>query len=135
MSKANVTRLFVGAIMAVVVGIVIAIATVVVALADGVVAFGGPDVVTVDGDALPGSLTWLAIAALFIVGGEVAALASWAGALLNTVRLDDKTWFIVLLVLGLFSLGWVAMVAYLIAGPDGKREIATESRIGTAVQI
>ena len=44
---------------------------------------------------------------------------SWIGALLNTWRLDSKTWFAVLLLLGIFNLGFFAMVAYLIAGPDG----------------
>ena len=125
MSKASVTRLFVGAIIAVVVGIVIAVATVVVALAGGVVALGGPDVVTVDGDALPGTLIWLLIASVVVAGGAIAAVVSWIGALLNTVRLEDKTWFLVLLVLGLFSLGWLAMVAYLIAGPDATRPDVT----------
>ena len=44
---------------------------------------------------------------------------SWIGALLNTWRLDSKTWFAILLLLGLFNLGFFAMIAYLIAGPDG----------------
>jgi hypothetical protein len=45
--------------------------------------------------------------------------------LLNTAELTDKTWFIILLVLGLFSFGLVAMIAYVIAGPDGHRSPAT----------
>ena len=40
---------------------------------------------------------------------------------INTAELEDKTWFVVLLVLGLFSFGFVAMLAYVIAGPDGVR--------------
>ena len=44
---------------------------------------------------------------------------SWIGALLNTWQLDSKTWFAVLLLLGIFNLGFFAMIAYLIAGPDG----------------
>jgi hypothetical protein len=43
---------------------------------------------------------------------------AWIGALFNTFRLDGKTWFVALLVLCLFSFGWVAMVAYVVAGPD-----------------
>jgi hypothetical protein len=118
MSKATVTRLFFGAIAALAGGLVVALATVVAAIAGGVVTIGGSDVVSFDGQVFAESLPWLLIAALVFAGGTVAVLASWIGALLNTWQLDDKTWFVALLVLGLFSFGWVAMVAYVIAGPD-----------------
>jgi hypothetical protein len=135
MSKGTITRLFVGAILAVAVGLVVALATVVAALAGGVVTIGGPNVVTVDGGAFAGTLAWLVIASIVIACGAIAALASWIGALSNTVRLDDKTWFVLLLVLGLFSFGWVAMVAYVIAGPDGTTNGVTDRYITTAGQI
>jgi hypothetical protein len=61
------------------------------------------------------------LAAAVVAGGGLAAIASWVGALLNTAQLDDKTWFVVLLVLGLFSFGWLGMIAYVFAGPDGSR--------------
>ena len=118
MSKSTVTRLFFGAILLLAVSIVVALATLVAAMAGGVVAIGGPNVATVDGEVFAGSLPWLLIAALVFAGGAIAALASWIGALLNTWQLEDKTWFVALLVLGLLSFGWVAMVAYVIAGPD-----------------
>jgi hypothetical protein len=118
MSKATVTRLFVGANVAAMVGLVVGVATVVAALAGGVVAIGGPAVVAVDGAAVAGSLPWLLIAGLVLAAGVIAGVASWIGALSNTVGLDDRTWFIGLLALGLVGLGWVAMVAYVIAGPD-----------------
>ena len=56
--------------------------------------------------------------------GGIVQLAAWIGALVNTYRLQDKTWFAILLAGGLLSvviglLGFAAMVAYLIAGPDG----------------
>ncbi len=38
------------------------------------------------------------------------------GAVLNTALLENKTWFIVLLVTGLLSFGFIAMVVYLIVG-------------------
>jgi hypothetical protein len=118
MSKGTIIRLFFGAIVALAVGLVVALATLVTAIAGGVVTLGGPNVVTVDGQVFAQSLPWLLIAALVFAGGEIAALASWIGALLNTWQLEDKTWFVALLVLGLFSFGWVAMVAYVFAGPD-----------------
>jgi hypothetical protein len=58
-----------------------------------------------------------------VVGG-IVQLAAWVGALINTNRIADKTWFAVLLIGGLLGLvfapvGFAAMVAYLVAGPDG----------------
>ena len=44
---------------------------------------------------------------------------SWIGALLNTSQLESKTWFAVLLLTGIFNFGFIAMLAYVIAGPDG----------------
>lgn len=119
MSKKAITQLFIGAALAVVVGFAVGIVAFVVAAASGVIEIGGVDVVTVDGDRLAGVLVWLVIASLLIGGGGILAIAAWVGSLFNTVRLDDKTWFILLLVLGLASFGWVAMIAYVVAGPDG----------------
>jgi hypothetical protein len=118
MSKSAITRLFAGAVVALVVGVLLALVAVVGALAGGVVALGGPAVVTVDGGAIPGTVGWLIVASLAMAGGALAAIVSWIGALMNTVQLEDKTWFLALLVLGLASFGWVAMVAYSLAGPD-----------------
>lgn len=132
MSKSTVTRLFVGANVAVVAGVVLALAAVVAALAGGVVAIGGPDVVTVDGDAFAGALGWLLLAALVIAGGVAVGVASWIGALFNTSRLEDKTWFVALLALGLLSFGWIAMVAYVVAGPDGDAGSSDRTMIAVA---
>ena len=121
MSKATITRLFFGAILALAVGVVLALVTVVAALANGAVHIGGPDVVHIDGAAIAGALPWLLLAGLVFLGGEIAAVVSWIGALLNSWQLEDRTWFVLLLVLGVFSLGWVAMIAYVVAGPDSTR--------------
>ncbi len=60
------------------------------------------------------------------IAGGIVQLAAWIGALVNTNLVPDKTWFIVLLVGGILGLsfsvgllGFAAMVAYLVAGPDG----------------
>jgi hypothetical protein len=132
MSKSTVTRLFFAAIAALAVGLVMSLATVIAALAGGVVHIGGPNVVHVDGAALVGALPWLLLAVLVFTAGEVAALAAWIGALLNTWQLDDKTWFVALLVLGLFSFGWIAMAAYVLAGPDARRQDTAHAAIATA---
>jgi hypothetical protein len=56
--------------------------------------------------------------------GGLVQLVAWIGALINTYRLQDKVWFVVLLAGGILSLafgliGFASMVAYLVAGPDG----------------
>jgi hypothetical protein len=135
MSKTTVTRLFVGAIVAVVTGGALAFATVIAALVGGVVSIGGPTAVSVNGDALARAIPWLVIAGLAATGGAIAAIASWIGALLNTFRLDDKTWFVTLLVLGVLSLGWVAIVAYIVAGPDGKEQGAPHAEVATVTRM
>ena len=57
-----------------------------------------------------------------ILGGTIAAVVSWIAALLNTWQLEDKTWFASLLALGLLGFGVVAMIAYVVAGPDGTQD-------------
>jgi hypothetical protein len=134
-SKATVTRLFIAANLALGVGLVIGLVTLVSALADGAVTIGGSQVVSFDGDAIGGALPWLAIAAVALAGGVIAAVVSWIGALISTARLDDKTWFVGLLVLGLISLGWVAMVAYAVAGPDGAVPRSADQGVAPATRI
>ena len=125
MSKSMIDRLFIGAIVAVIAGWVIAIVAIVAALAGRAVVLGGPDVVTVNSEAFTSTFVVLAIASLVAAGGTIAGVASWVGALFNTARLEDKTWFVVLLVLGIWSFGFVAMVAYVVAGPDSTGRDAT----------
>ena len=43
---------------------------------------------------------------------------AWIGALVRTVELTDKTWFVVLLVTGLLGVGLVGMIVYLIAAKE-----------------
>jgi H+/Cl- antiporter ClcA len=121
-SKATVTRVFWGSLVAVIAGAVLVFAAVWVAYANGAFVMDGPDVVGVQSTPAAWAVIGLGIvAALAIIAGLIGGLVSWIGALLNTAQLEDKTWFIVLLVLGLVSFGLVAMIAYVIAGPDGTR--------------
>jgi hypothetical protein len=123
MSKKNVTRLFVSAIVAVGAGLVLGFAALWAALASDAINLGGSHYIDVNG----GSGAWTAlglviVGSLAILGGTVAAVVSWIGALLNTSQLEDKTWFASLLVLGLLGFGVVAMIAYVVAGPDGTKQ-------------
>ena len=53
------------------------------------------------------------------IGGLIAGLIAWIGALLNTWQFESKAWFVGLLLLGIFNLGFFAMVAYILAAPSG----------------
>jgi len=124
-SKATVTKVFVGSVVAVIAGAVLAFAAVWIAYASGAFVMSGPDVIGVQSTPYAWTIVGLGIvAALAMIAGFIGGLVSWIGALLNTAQLDDKTWFIVLLVLGLLSFGLVAMIAYVIAGPDGAKQTA-----------
>jgi hypothetical protein len=124
-SKSLVTRLFVGSIVAVVAGLVLGLAAVIVAYNGGAFVMNGPDVTGIHSTPFAVSMVVLALACIVaIIGGAITGLVSWIGALINTAELDDKTWFVLVLVLGLFSMGFIAMIAYVIAGPDGNpREV------------
>jgi hypothetical protein len=120
MSKRTITWLFGAGVAAVLAGVVLGAAACAAAIASGVVVMDGPDVVGFNASAAGWTVVLAAIAGtVAIVGGAIAGLVSWVGALVNTAQLDDKVWFVMLLVLGVFSFGLIAMIAYVIAGPDG----------------
>jgi hypothetical protein len=120
MTKPTITRLFVGGLVAGIAGLVLAIVAVFAMFANNVFVMDGPDVAAVHWTAFAWSMVGVMIVAgLAMVAGAIAGLVAWIGALLNTGQLDDKVWFVLLLVLGLFSFGFIAMIAYVLAGPDG----------------
>jgi hypothetical protein len=119
MSKATVTRLFIGSGIAILSGAILAAATVSLAIANNVFVMSGPDDIGLRGSVLAWSLLGLGIVGgLAVAGGMIGGLVAWIGALLNTWQLESRTWFAVLLLLGIFNLGFFAMIAYLVAGPD-----------------
>ena len=128
MTKATVTRLFIGSIVAAGAGAIFAILAVGLAFANDLFVMSGPDVVGVRGGPLALSLLGLGIVgALAIAGGLIAGLVSWIGALLNTWQRESKGWFVGLLLLGIFNFGFIAMIAYVIAGPDGTKAPARQA--------
>ena len=50
----------------------------------------------------------------------ITGFVAWIGAVLNTWQLESKAWFVALVLTGIFNFGFIAMIAYVIAGPDGK---------------
>src|SRR5262249_52942319 len=129
----TVTQLFVAAIAAFGVGLVLGIAALSAALASDAIDLGGPHFIDVNG----GSGAWTAlglviVGSLGLVGGTVVGGGSWIGALVNTWQLEDKLWFASLLALGLLGLGVFAMIAYVVAGPDGTKQGAAPGLLSPA---
>jgi hypothetical protein len=116
MSKPTITWLFVSAIVALAAGLVLVLAAVWAAVASD----------------LALTVTLVIVGSLALLTGAVTGVVAWIGALLNTARLEDKTWFVSLLVLGLFSAGLLAMTAYVLAGPDGTTKGAAPAGIAPA---
>jgi hypothetical protein len=99
--------------------------TVALAISNDVLVMSGPDVTRIRSGVLSWTLLGLMALAVFVLLFAAAAhFAAWIGAVLNTAHLPDKTWFVVLLVVGLLGFVFIATIAYVIAGPDGLK--ATE---------
>ena len=125
MSKRTVTRLFIASLIAGMAGVILAIAAGVTAYANDVFVMSGNQITGIEWSTLAWSMLGLGIVgSLALVAAAIGGLVAWIGALLNTSQLESKTWFLVLLLLGLFSFGFFAMIAYVIAGPDGLGEDA-----------
>lgn len=122
MSKSTVTRLFIGGVIAAGAGATFAIIAVALALANDVFVMSGSEIVRIQGGAGSWALIGLGVVGgLAVAGGLIAGLVSWIGALLNTWQRESKGWFVGLLLLGIFNFGFFAMIAYVIAGPDGTK--------------
>ena len=120
MAKRTVSGLFLGSALAAIAGSILATGAVWLAYANNAFVVSGWNVTGIQSTPIAWTLVGLAVVGLLVtMGGVIGVAASWVGALLNTVRLEDKTWFVLVLVLGLFSFGVLALVAYVIAGPDG----------------
>lgn len=122
MTKRTVATLFVRSLVAFVVGLLLAVGAGVMMLATDGFVMDGPDVVGVESS----PVTWTAgllagIAVLVMIAAGVAQVVAWVFAVLATARLEDKTWFVVLLVLGVLSLGFIGTLVYVAAGPDPDR--------------
>ncbi len=120
MSKNDIVRLFMGSVVAVVAGCVLGFIAIVAGHGGGAFAMDGPDVVGIQPTPFALAIVALLVVALVIlVAGAIAGVVAWVGALISTAQLDEKLWFVALLALGVWNLGIVAMVVYVIAGPDG----------------
>ena len=122
MTKATVTRLFIGSLIAFGAGAIVAIMAIGLAIANDVFVMDGNDIV---GD--PRRHARVGPDRAHRRGrprgrwrGRSPASSLGSVPLLNTWQLESKAWFVALLLLGIFNFGFLAMIAYLIAGPDGR---------------
>ncbi|HEX9095592.1 MAG TPA: hypothetical protein VF990_05760 [Candidatus Dormibacteraeota bacterium] len=129
MTKSMITKVWIGGLAAFAAGIVVAIVGVFLMLG-----YGGTFTQvagTNNYDFVPNmnGFFWVTVGLIVAGGlvgvfGSIVQFAAWVGALVNSYALPDKDWFLVLLVGGLLSfafapIGFVAMIAYVIAAPDG----------------
>ena len=120
MTKSMVTKIFIGSLIAIVAGVFVVAVGFLIALSTGTFVMEGPDVTGFElSSTAPAAFGLAFLGVLGIVAGGIGQFVAWIGAVVNTSRLDDKTWFVVLLVLGLLSFGFIAMLVYVLAGPDG----------------
>jgi hypothetical protein len=123
MTKSTVSRIFIGSLFAIAGGVVLLAVGLFLAYVNGSFIMRGPDVAGIQPTAFTWAMVGLAIVGILaVIAGALGQFVAWIGAVVNTSRLDDKTWFIVLLVLGLLSFGFIAMLVYVIAGPDTTRQ-------------
>jgi hypothetical protein len=120
MTRSMIVKLFWGSLIGLVAGLMLMGITVALAINNHIFVMSGPDVTGIKSGALSWTLLGLmGLAVLLLLFAAVAHFVAWIGAVLNTAHLSDKTWCVVLLVVGLLGLVFIATVAYVIAGPDG----------------
>lgn len=133
MPKRTIVVVFKVAVGFAIAGAVSGVAVVIAALIGGAITFGGPQLVSIQPGPFATGVIGLGVASTLVGVRAALAIASWVMALINTSQLEDRTWFAALLVLGLVSLGWVAMIAYVLRGPDSTTSAArTGSPASTA---
>jgi hypothetical protein len=90
-------------------------------------------------------VSFIILGGIASIGGIIVQFVAWIGAVVNTNHLVDKTWFNIMLWVGIAAIalslptaglgnlvGWGLMIAYLVGGPDGTAvELPTLSAIPT----
>ena len=128
MSRSVIMKWFFASLIGLAGGLILLFGAGALVISADVLVMDGPDVVGIRSTAAAWTLAGLlGLAVLLVIGSGVAVFVAWIGALLNTANLSDKTWFVVLLVVGLLGMVFVATVAYVAAGPDGLRPTAIQA--------
>jgi hypothetical protein len=129
MTKSTITKSWIGGLAVFAGGIIVAAAGVFLMLGYGGTFTQVPGTNHYDFTPALNGFFWTTVGLIVIGGvigliGSLVQLVAWIGALVNSYALPEKTWFIVLLLGGLFSfafapIGFATMVAYVAAAPDG----------------
>lgn len=132
MSKQVVTRIWLAGVILLAAGLLVCAVSVGLLLVYGGHFVGAPSGNGYDFAPTVNGYFWtmmslIVLGSLLAVMGGVIQLVAWVGAVINTSRLADRTWFLVVLIGGLLGLatgvvGFATMVAYVLAGPDGMSE-------------
>lgn len=119
MAKKTIRSLFWGSLVALAGALVLLAVAGALAYANGSLIKDGPDVTGIRETPFGWVMVGLAgVALLVMIAAAIIQFAAWVGAVINTAQLKDKTWFVILLVTGLLSFGFIAMIIYLAAGPE-----------------
>jgi hypothetical protein len=133
MSKQMIGKVFFGSLAAFVSSLLITAAAVFLAIDRDVFIMNGPDVVGVrSSTGVWATLALGVLALILLLASAVGGFVSWMGALAATASRTDKSWFVALLVLGLLSVGFLATLIYLVAGPPDEPEPASPTVVDAA---
>jgi MFS family permease len=131
MSKKLVVRFFVWSLLGLGASIAMIVAAVVIALLSDAFVLRGDEVVGVNRNAaVIVAVAMAAVGVLVMIAAGVGQFVAWIGAVVNTYDLADKTWFVILLIAGLLSVGFVATLVYVLIGPDGTQQQVPPVRSG-----
>jgi hypothetical protein len=127
MSKKLVVGIFVWSLLGLVASAALIIAAIAIAALSDSLIMRGDDVVGIERNpSVVAAVTMAAVGALVLIIASVGQFVAWVGAVVNTFALEDKTWFVILLVAGLVSLGFIATLVYVLAGPDGTKQVTAQ---------
>jgi hypothetical protein len=127
MSKKLLVGIFVWSLLGLVASAALIIAAIAIAALSDSLIMRGDDVVGIERNpSVVAAVTMAAVGALVLIIASVGQFVAWVGAVVNTFALEDKTWFVILLVAGLVSLGFIATLVYVLAGPDGTKQVTAQ---------
>jgi hypothetical protein len=137
MTKSLINKIWIGGLAVFAAGIILAVVGVFLMLAYGGTFTQVADANNYNFNPNINGFFWVTVGLIVTGGvitfaGSVAQFVAWIGGLINSYALPDKAWFAILLIGGLLSFafapfGFAAMLAYVVAAPDGTpfRQIQT----------
>lgn len=121
MSRSVIVKLFYGSLAAIALAIVLIAVAIGLVVATSSLLTDGPDVVGIQTPFGWAMVVVASLAVLLFIAASTAQLVAWIGALIETAPLENKTWFVVLLVTGILGFGLIAMLVYLLSEPSPAR--------------